>query len=167
MKPLLFVWLLLAGSSAVFGVVAHVSAAPAESSDFTRADDPLPQAYKMPIWVDAVARVCPWKSPSAEGYIRVIRREHGDGSHGLYIQWVRSGIAGAETAPVSTLAVKELEGEYMVRLTMPEETLARDACLLTSLGEDMINERRFRFDFLLHGPGEMQVRVTRMLDGGV
>jgi len=128
---------------------------------------PLEEAYKLPVWVDAVTEVCPWKSSAAEGYIRLIRQEHSDGSHGLFVQWIRKGIAGQPTQAVSTLAVEQLESEYLVRLEMPESMLARDACRLKARAEDMVNERRYEFDLLLHGPGEMQVNITRMLGGGV
>ena len=121
----------------------------------------------MPVWVDAVTEVCPWKSPSAEGYIRLIRREHDDGSHGLYVQWIRKGIAGEPAEAVSTLAVEELDQQLMLRLEMPQPTLARDACRLKSFGEDMVNERRYELDMLVRGPGELQVNITRKLDGGV
>jgi len=127
----------------------------------------LPEAYVMPVWVDAVTEVCPWRSPSAEGYIRLIRREHDDGSHGLFVQWIRKGIAGEPAEAVSTLAVEALEKELMVRIEMPSPTLGRDACRLKSFGEDMINERRYELDLLVRGPGDMQVHITRMLDGGV
>lgn len=129
--------------------------------------DALSEAYQMPVWVDAVKEVCPWKSSDAEGYIRLIRREHEDGSHGLFVQWLRKGIAGEPTEAVSTLAVETLDNDYLVRMEMPEPTLGRDACRLKALAEDMINERRYEFDLLLRGPGEMQVNVTRMLGGGV
>ena len=36
--------------------------------------DALTEVYQLPVWVDAVVKVCPWKSESAEGYIRLIRR---------------------------------------------------------------------------------------------
>ncbi|TNC91886.1 MAG: hypothetical protein CSH36_07335 [Thalassolituus sp.] len=127
----------------------------------------LAEAYVMPVWVDAVTEVCPWKSPSAEGYIRLIRREHDDGSHGLYVQWIRKGIAGEPAEAVSTLAVEELDQQLMLRLEMPQPTLARDACRLKSFGEDMVNERRYELDMLVRGPGELQVNITRKLDGGV
>ena len=127
----------------------------------------LSEAYVMPVWVDAVTQVCPWKSEDAEGYIRLIRKQNEDGSHGLFVQWLRKGIAGAPTAAVSTLAVEPLEHDYLVRIEMPPPTLARDACRLKALAEDMMNERRYEFDLLLRGPGDMQVNVKRMLGGGV
>jgi hypothetical protein len=129
--------------------------------------DALPEVYQLPVWVDAVVKVCPWKSESAEGYIRLIRREHDDGHHGLYVQWIREGIAGAPTEAVSTLAVEELDSEYMVRMELPTAVLGRDACRLKARAEDMVNERRYEFDFLLRGPGELTVNVTRKMDGGV
>ena len=79
----------------------------------------LSEAYVMPVWVDAVTQVCPWKSEDAEGYIRLIRKQNEDGSHGLFVQWLRKGIAGAPTAAVSTLAVEPLEHDYLVRIEMP------------------------------------------------
>ena len=129
--------------------------------------DALSEAYVMPVWVDAVTQVCPWKSEDAEGYIRLIRKKNDDGSHGLFVQWLRKGIAGAPTAAVSTLAVEPLEKDYLVRIEMPQPTLARDACRLKAMAEDMMNERRYEFDLLLRGPGDMQVNITRMLGGGV
>ena len=118
--------------------------------------DALSEAYVMPVWVDAVTQVCPWKSEDAEGYIRLIRKKNDDGSHGLFVQWLRKGIA-----------VEPLEKDYLARIEMPQPTLARDACRLKAMAEDMMNERRYEFDLLLRGPGDMQVNITRMLGGGV
>ncbi len=129
--------------------------------------DELTEVYRLPLWVDGVAEVCPWKSPSAQGYIRLIRSEKGDGRNSLYVQWVRSGLVDRPAEAVSTLAVELLESEYMVRLTMPEPQLSRTACLLSAMGEDMINERRYRFDLVLKGPGKMDVSVTRLYDSEV
>ena len=85
----------------------------------------------------------------------------------MYVQWIREGIAGAPTEAVSTLAVEELDREYMVRMELPTAVLGRDACRLKARAEDMVNERRYEFDFLLRGPGELTVNVTRKMDGGV
>ena len=130
-------------------------------------DQALVGAYQMPVWVDAVRRVCPWKSADAEGDIRLIRKLNDDGSHGLFVQWLRKGLAGAPTEAVSTLAIEELSTDYLVRIEMPEPQLSRDACLLKAIAEDMMNERRYEFGLILKGPGDMQVQVTRMLGGGV
>lgn len=147
-------------SRIVLGISLLISAAVCRA-------EALSDAYQLPIWVDAVVKVCPWKSESAEGYIRLIRREHDDGRHGLFVQWIRQGIAGAPTAAVSTLAIEELERDYMVRMELPSVVLGRDACRLQARAEDMINERRYEFDFLLRGPGDLTVNVTRKMAGGV
>jgi hypothetical protein len=55
----------------------------------------------------------------------------------------------------------------MVRMELPIAVLGRDACRLKARAEDMVNERRYEFDFLLRGPGELTVNVTRKMDGGV
>ena len=129
-------------------------------------DDPLAEVYKMPVWVDAVARVCPWKSAAGEGYIRIIRTDM-NSRHGLYLQWVRKGIAGAPTQATSTMLVKELEQQYQVRLQMPEQHLSSDACHLTSLAESISTERRYQFELILKGPGDYTLKATQMLEGGL
>lgn len=130
-------------------------------------DQALVGIYQMPVWIDAVRRVCPWRSADAEGDIRLIRKLNDDGSHGFFVQWLRKGLLGAPTEAVSTLAVEELSTDYLVRIEMPKPQLSRDACLLKAIAEDMMNERRYEFTLILKGPGDMQVQVTRMLGGGV
>ena len=130
-------------------------------------DQALVGTYQIPVWIDAVRRVCPWRSADAEGDIRLIRKLNDDGSHGLFVQWLRKGLLGAPTEAVSTLAVEELSTDHLVRIEMPKPQLSRDACKLTAIAEDMMNERRYEFSLILKGPGDMQVQVPRMLGGGV
>lgn len=129
-------------------------------------DDPLAEIYKLPVWIDQVSRVCPWKSTAGEGYIRLIRTDL-NSHHGLYLQWIRKGIAGSPTQATSTLQVEELENQYHVRLQMPSAELKPDACHLTALGESISSERRYRFDFILKGPGDYRLNVTHLLEGGL
>lgn len=125
-----------------------------------------PDVYKLPAWVDQVQRVCPWRSQAGEGYIRVMRTEY-EGRHGLYLQWIRKGIAGSPTQATSTVLVKELDQDYHVKLMMPEAKLSKNTCELTALGESMLNERRYQFHFTLKGPGDYQFRATHLLEGGL
>ncbi len=132
----------------------------------TVSDDPLAEIYKLPVWIDQVSRVCPWKSTAGAGYIRLIRTDR-NSHHGLYIQWVRKGIAGAPTQATSTVQVEELEQRYQVRLTMPQAQLQPDSCHLTALAEAISNERRYQLDFILKGPGDYKLEVTHLLEGGL
>jgi len=126
----------------------------------------ITESYVMPVWVDQVQRVCPWRSNAGEGYIRLIRSEH-DGRHGIILQWIRKGIAGAPTQAISTIAVTELDTTYQVRVKMPEPELSEYACYLTAMGEDMMTEQRYKFDWILKGPGEYEFHATHMLNGGM
>ncbi|AHK17523.1 hypothetical protein [Thalassolituus oleivorans] len=126
----------------------------------------ITESYVMPVWVDQVQRVCPWRSNAGEGYIRLIRSEH-DGRHGIILQWIRKGIAGAPTQAISTIAVTELDTTYQVRVKMPEPELSDYACYLTAMGEDMMTEQRYKFDWILKGPGEYEFHATHMLNGGM
>lgn len=127
---------------------------------------PFAGVYKMPVWIDQVQRVCPWKSDAGEGYIRVVRTNF-KGPHGIYLQWIRKGIAGSETQAISTVRVKELEEQYQVRLQMPQPELSSAACHLTALAESIITDRRYKMEFIVKGPGDYQLLVTSMLQGGL
>lgn len=126
---------------------------------------PFAGVYKMPVWIDQVQRVCPWKSEAGEGYIRVVRTNF-NGPHGIYLQWIRKGIAGSETQAISTVLVKELEEQYQVRLQMPQPELSSEACHLTALAESIITDRRYKMEFIVKGAGNYQLLVTSMLQGG-
>ncbi|MCA6060769.1 hypothetical protein HUF18_13345 [Thalassolituus sp. ST750PaO-4] len=127
---------------------------------------PFAGVYKMPVWIDQVQRVCPWKSDAGEGYIRVVRTNV-KGPHGIYLQWIRKGIAGSETQAISTVRVEELEGQYQVHLQMPQPQLSPDACHLTALAESIITDRRYKMELVVKGPGEYQLLVTSLLQGGL
>lgn len=129
-------------------------------------EDPMTDVYKMPVWIDGVSRVCPWKSAAGEGYIRVVRTDL-NSHHGLFLQWVRKGIAGTPTQPTSTIEVEELNNEYQVRMQMPEASLSPDACHLKALAESVSSERRYEFELVLKGPGQYALNVTRLLEGGL
>lgn len=129
-------------------------------------DDPLVDIYKLPVWIDAVARVCPWQSSAGQGYIRLVRTDR-NGHHGLYLQWIRKGIAGTLTQPISTIPVAELESDYLVRITMPKAQLEQHSCGLSARAESVISERRYQFEFIVKGPGDYSLSVTQLLDGGL
>ncbi|MAD46809.1 MAG: hypothetical protein CMI02_10060 [Oceanospirillaceae bacterium] len=139
-----------------------VIARPAGAAD----DKLMTQIYKLPVEINAVSRVCPWRSKAGQGYIRLIRTDALTG-HRLYLQWVRRGIAGAPTQATSTVPVQELEEDYEVRIEMPAATLGPHACKLSAIGEDITSERRYRFDFTLKGPGDYKLGVTHLLEGGL
>ncbi|WP_430462119.1 hypothetical protein ACQUQU_04835 [Thalassolituus sp. LLYu03] len=146
----------------VFIVLTLVATAPQALAE----DDPLTDVYKLPVWIDGLERVCPWKSSAGEGYIRVVRTDM-NSHHGLYLQWVRKGIAGAPTQATSTVLVEELEKQYQVRLQMPSARLSSDACHLGMLGESITTERRYQFELVLKGPGNYTLNVTHLLEGGL
>ena len=127
---------------------------------------PLKDVYKLPVWVDQVQRVCPWKSKAGSGYVRMIRTEV-DGRHGLFLQWVRKGIAGAPTQPTSTVLVEELTHEFPVRLEMPKAKLLPNSCQLSATAENINTERRYMMTFTLKGPGSYDMQVTRLYEGGL
>lgn len=128
--------------------------------------DRLDVIYKIPAWIDQTKRVCPWKSKAGQGYLRFIRTEE-LGQHGVYLQWIRKGIAGTPAKAVSTLWVEELESDFQVHIAMPSVTLENRQCVLTSMAEDITTERRYQMIFIIKGPGEYQLQVTRLYDGSL
>jgi hypothetical protein len=136
------------------------------SAQATSNDDPLVDVYKLPVWIDGVTRVCPWKSAAGQGYVRLIRTDR-NSHHGLYLQWIRKGIAGATTQATSTILVEELESDYLVRMEMPQAQLEPNACRLSALAESITTERRYQFDFVVKGPGDYTLSVTHLLEGGL
>lgn len=134
----------------------------------TQADnnEELTTIYKLPVWMDQVKRVCPWKSASGEGYIRVIRTETA-GRHQLYLQWIRKGIAGSPTQPISTIQVEELAGELAVRIEMPEASLEPGFCQLVARAENISTERRYNISLVVKGPGKYDLQTTMLYNGNL
>ena len=118
----------------------------------------------MPHFVSNVAQVCPWRSKSGQGLIRLTQTEQ-LGAHQLYVQWVRQGMAGTETHSISTIAIDELNKNGRYRFDMPSGELEPGACKLTTEMEDIRTQRRFRITLHVQGPGKYQSHVTRLLDG--
>lgn len=130
-------------------------------------DDPLlTTLYALPAWVAEVERVCPWRIDGAEGYVRVIRTEQ-YGIHGLYLQWIRKGIASGPTEAISTIAVEELREQYQVRVQMPKAQLNTHHCTLETMAEDIHNERRYRLIFELTTPGQYTLAITHLFMGNL
>ncbi len=129
------------------------------------AEDALLQTlYKMPTNVVALKQVCPWKSASAEGIIRLMQVEE-QGADRLYVQWLRQGIAGAKANTISTIAIKELNGKQYYRFDLPEGKILKGACSIDTVIENVIDERRFHMTLYLMGPGEYEYHVSRFIDG--
>jgi len=162
-----FIARMLVLATVVSIVPAHAVKKSQESAqDEEAVKNPLTQVYKLPVWINGVTRVCPWRSNAGQGYIRVIRGDTLAG-HSLYLQWVRKGIAEAPTQATSTVEVEELRDDYQVRIEMPVAKLGPHSCSLSAVGEDITSERRYRFDFTLKGPGNYRLEVTHLLEGGL
>lgn len=127
-------------------------------------DSGLEAVYKLPAIVSDVSQVCPWRSKSGKGVIRLARTEQ-KGAHQLYVQWVREGLAGTETQAISTIPINELNKHGPYRFKMPSGKLQQNACRLVTEMENLKNKRRFRVTLYLKGPGDYDYQVTSLLDG--
>lgn len=129
------------------------------------AEDVLLQAlYKLPPNVISVKQVCPWKSASAQGTIRLMKVEE-KGAHKLYVQWLRQGIAGGDAAGISTVAIKELNDNEYFRFELPDGKLLKGACSIDTIIENIIDERRFRMTLYLMGAGKYEYHISRFVNG--
>jgi len=124
------------------------------------------EMYKMSPNILQVKKICPWRSATTKGTIRLMQIEEG-GAHRLYVQWLREGIAGTSEAPLSTIGIKEINNDQYFRFKVPEGRLMAGACSIETLMENIIDERRFRLTLYLMGPGEYEVHMTRLIDGGI
>jgi hypothetical protein len=130
----------------------------------TQAEDVrLKEFYKMAPSIKTVKQVCPWRSSTSAGIIRLLQVEE-KGAHRLYVQWLRQGTAGAEQVPISTIGIGEINEQGYYRFDLPEGRLLVGACSLETIMEDVINERRFRLTLYLTGPGKYEVHMTRLFD---
>jgi hypothetical protein len=50
---------------------------------------------------------------------------------------------------------------------MPQPQLSPDACHLTAMAESIITDRRYKMELVVKGPGEYQLLVTSLLQGGL
>lgn len=126
----------------------------------------IKELYKMSPNIQQVKQICPWRSSTSKGTIRLMQTEE-KGAHRLYIQWLRAGIAGTSAAPLSTIGVKEINDEHYYRFDLPNGRLMAGACSIETIMEDIVDERRFRLTLYLSGPGKYEIHMTRLLDGGI
>jgi hypothetical protein len=125
----------------------------------------IKELYKMSPAIEQVRQMCSWRSATTRGTIRLMKVEE-KGAHRLYVQWLREGIAGTKEAPLSTIAIEEINNDYY-RFNLPERRLMAGACSVETIMENIIDERRFRLTLYFMGPGEYKVHTTRLLDGGI
>jgi hypothetical protein len=125
----------------------------------------IKELYKMSPAIEQVRQICPWRSATTRGTIRLMKVEE-KGAHRLYVQWLREGIAGTKEAPLSTIAIAEINDNYY-RFNLPEGRLMAGACSIETIMEDIVDERRFRLTLYLMGPGEYEIDTVRLLDGGI
>ncbi|MGK0248977.1 MAG: hypothetical protein ACI910_001712 [Oleispira sp.] len=159
--------MLLSPLSAKFSVLGFVTvlfsvAMPSHALEDVR----IKELYKMSPAIKHVRQICPWRSATTRGTIRLMKVEV-KGAHRLYVQWLREGIAGTEEAPLSTIGIKEINNDHYYRFDLPEGRLMAGACSIETIMEDIVDERRFRLTLYLMGPGEYEVHTTRLLDGGI
>lgn len=126
----------------------------------------IKEFYKMSPGIQHVRQICPWRSATTRGTIRLMKVEE-KGAHRLYVQWLREGIAGTEETPLSTIAIKEINDEHYFRFDLPDGRLMAGACSIETIMEDIVDERRVRLTLYLMAPGEYEVHTTRLLDGGI
>jgi hypothetical protein len=126
----------------------------------------IKELYKMSPAIQHVRQICPWRSATTRGTIRLMKVEE-KGAHRLYVQWLREGIAGTKEAPLSTIAIEEINKDHYYRFDLPEGRLMAGACSIETIMEDIVDERRIRLTLYLMGPGEYEVHTTRLLDGGI
>jgi hypothetical protein len=143
-------------------VVLFSTAMPIHATEDVR----IKEFYKMSPAIKHVREICPWRSATTRGTIRLMKVEE-KGAHRLYVQWLREGIAGTEEAPLSTIGIEEINNDHYYRFDLPEGRLMAGACSIETIMEDIVDERRLRLTLYLMGPGEYEVHTTRLLDGGI
>lgn len=130
------------------------------------ADKQIKEMYKMSPNILHVRQICPWRSATTRGTIRLMQTEE-KGAHRLYVQWLREGIAGTSESPLSTIGIKEINGDQYFRFDLPEGRLMAGACSIETIMENIVDERRVRLTLYLMGPGEYEIHMTELLDGGI
>jgi hypothetical protein len=126
----------------------------------------LKEMYKLSPSIQTIKQVCPWRSSTAKGIIRLMQVEE-KGAHRLYVQWLRQGIAGMPQAPISTISISEINDDGYYRFDLPDGRLMAGACSIETIMEDIVDERRFRLTLYLTGPGKYEVHMTRLLDAAL
>jgi hypothetical protein len=142
-------------------LIAFVLALNANAEDIR-----LKEFYKMAPNIQTVKQVCPWKSSSTKGVIRLMQVED-KGAHRLYVQWLRHGIAGGPQLAISTIGISEINDDGYYRYDLPDGQLLAGACLIETIMEDIVDERRFRLTLYLTGPGKYELHMTRLLDASL
>jgi hypothetical protein len=142
-------------------IVAFLFVAKSQAEDVN-----LKELYKLNPSIQSIKQVCPWRSSTAKGTIRLMQVEE-KGAHKLYVQWLRQGIAGMPQAPISTIGINEINDDSYFRFDLPDGRLMAGACSIETIMEDIVDERRFRLTLYLTGPGKYEVHMTRLLDAAL
>ena len=146
----------------LFGLVCVAASFSASAEEDVRIKD----LYKMSPSIKQVSQICPWRSSTTKGTIRLMKSED-KGAHRLYVQWLREGIAGTDQTPLSTISIEEINNDQYYRFELPDGRLMAGACSIETIMEDIVDESRYRLTLYLMGPGEYEVHTTRLLDGGI
>src|SRR5690606_34764268 len=99
------------------------------SSGKLLADPAFSAVYKMPADIEWADSLCPWKSATETGYLRLVRSRDDD-RHRLLVQWIRKSMNEQPDEAVSTRVIDELDQLYRVRLQPPQAQLHPDHCEL-------------------------------------
>ncbi len=134
------------------------------SSGKLLADPAFSAVYKMPADIEWADSLCPWKSATETGYLRLVRSRDDD-RHRLLVQWIRKSMNEQPDEAVSTRVIDELDQLYRVRLQPPQAQLHPDHCELNMVAEDVDSERRYQLQLRLKGPGEYRLMVIEKLPG--
>lgn len=125
--------------------------------------------YKYPAEVLDVQSVCPWRSKTDKGWLRITRTlEHG--SHKLYAQWIRSSLsktskeAGvSEHKLLATIGIEEINKHAPYKFKMPKAQLISGACQLSTVLVNSQTKRPFKTKVFLKGPGDYSCEMSSIV----
>jgi len=125
--------------------------------------------YKYPAEVLDVQSVCPWRSKTDKGWLRITRTlEHG--SHKLYAQWIRSSLSQASKDEgvnqhklLATIGIDEINKHAPYKFKMPKAQLITGACQLSMVLVNDQTKRPFKTKVFLKGPGDYSCDMSSIV----
>ena len=124
-------------------------------SEYNKSDE-FDFLYKYPAEVLDVQSVCPWRSKTDKGWLRITRTlEHG--SHKLYAQWIRSSLSQTSKDEgvgqhklLATIGIDEINKHAPYKFKMPKAQLITGACQLSMVLVNDQTKRPFKTKVFLN-----------------
>lgn len=134
------------------------------SNDQSTAKTTNLKLQNLPLEIQQIKTLCPWRSKQGKGIVRVIYSQEKQANR-LYLQWIKSATATTVSKLLSSITVQELQTtDY--RFSMPSQIIRDNSCTLISKAFKLPEKRPYRLYIRLSGFGQYQFSQRQILADG-